>query len=102
MAQLEPLREQPLRVAPCSHLVDSHDHFPLGAAQLVCSQIECLPEFLTYFLRDLVPTSVGDPDPHVFGLQDPDPLVRGTDPAQDSDPSISHECAEQTEIMPAK
>ncbi len=25
-------------------------------------------------------TSVGDPDPHVFGILDPDPLVRGTDP----------------------
>ncbi len=26
-----------------------------------------------------------DPDPHVFGLPDPDPLVRGTDPALDPD-----------------
>jgi hypothetical protein len=26
-----------------------------------------------------------DPDPHVFGLLDPDPLVRGMDP----DPSIT-------------
>jgi hypothetical protein len=25
-----------------------------------------------------------DPDPHVFGLLDPDPLLRGTDP----DPSL--------------
>jgi hypothetical protein len=25
--------------------------------------------------------SVGDPDPHVLALRDPDPLVRGTDPA---------------------
>ncbi len=33
-------------------------------------------------------TSVLDPpDPHVFfGLPDPDPLVRGMDPALDSDP----------------
>jgi hypothetical protein len=28
--------------------------------------------------------SVGDPDPDVFGLPDPDPLVRGADP----DPSL--------------
>jgi hypothetical protein len=29
-----------------------------------------------------------DPDPQVFGLLDPDPLVRGMDPAPDSVPSI--------------
>ncbi len=29
-------------------------------------------------------SSVGDPDPHVLGIPDPDPLVRGTDP----DPSL--------------
>ncbi len=27
--------------------------------------------------------SVADPDPYVFGPPDPDPLVRGTDPAPD-------------------
>ncbi len=27
--------------------------------------------------------SVADPDRHVLGLPDPDPLVRGTDPAPD-------------------
>ena len=31
-------------------------------------------------------TSVADPDPHVLGPLDPDPLVRGMDP--DPDPSI--------------
>jgi hypothetical protein len=31
-------------------------------------------------------SSVADPDPHVFGPQDPDPLVKGMDP--DPDPSI--------------
>jgi hypothetical protein len=29
-----------------------------------------------------------DPDPYVFGHPDPDPLVNGTDPAPDPDPSI--------------
>jgi hypothetical protein len=39
--------------------------------------------------------SVGDPDmelntdPHVFGLPDPDPLVRGTDQAPDPAPDPS-------------
>jgi hypothetical protein len=99
-AQVEPLREHQLWVAPCSYLVDSHAHFQLGAAQLVCSQhFEGLPELLTnfhsiYFIRDLVPTSVEDPDtepdpdPHFLGLLNPDPypLVRGTDP--DPGPSL--------------
>jgi hypothetical protein len=30
-----------------------------------------------------VNSSVADPDPDVLGLPDPDPLVRGTDPALD-------------------
>ncbi len=34
--------------------------------------------------RIILLTSVGDPDPYVFGLLDLDPLVRGTNP----DPSI--------------
>jgi hypothetical protein len=35
-------------------------------------------------------TSVPDPpDPRVFGLPDPDPLVRGVDPALDPDPDPS-------------
>jgi hypothetical protein len=29
-----------------------------------------------------------DPDPHVLGLLDPDPLVRGMDPDPNPDPSI--------------
>jgi hypothetical protein len=41
---------------------------------------------------------VGDPDPHVLGLLDPDPLVRGKDPAPKPFP-FSHKCVE---IMPAK
>jgi hypothetical protein len=32
--------------------------------------------------------SVTDPDPHVLGLLDPDPLVRGMDPDPDPEPSI--------------
>jgi hypothetical protein len=34
--------------------------------------------------------SVGDPDsvPHVLGLPDPDPLVRGADPGPAPDPSL--------------
>jgi hypothetical protein len=49
-------------------------------------------------------TSVGDrdpdpEDPHVFGLPDPDPLVRGMEP----DPSLfSHKGVERTEIMLGK
>ncbi len=35
-----------------------------------------------------------------FGLQDPDPLVRGTDP--DPDHYFSHKGVEQTETMLAK
>ncbi len=34
-------------------------------------------------------TSVPDlPDPHVFGLPDPDPLVRDKDPDPGPDPSV--------------
>jgi hypothetical protein len=38
----------------------------------------------------MVPTSVVDPEPYVFGLPDPDPFVRGKDLDQDlaPDPSI--------------
>jgi hypothetical protein len=32
----------------------------------------------------LLPTSIADPDPYFLGLPDPDPLVRGGDPAPDS------------------
>jgi hypothetical protein len=41
-------------------------------------------------LDPLVRGSVADPDPHVLGLPDPDPLVGGMDPdpALDPDPSI--------------
>jgi hypothetical protein len=42
----------------------------------------------------LIP-SVEDPDPHVLCLPDPDPLVRGMDPAP-------HKGVERTEIMLAK
>jgi hypothetical protein len=41
------------------------------------------PSYHTAFL-----TSVGDPDPHVFGRPDPDPLVRGMDLDPDPGPSI--------------
>jgi hypothetical protein len=37
-----------------------------------------------------------------LGLPDPDPLVRGTDPAPDLDPAVSHKGVEPTEIMLAK
>jgi len=40
----------------------------------------------------LVYSSVGDPDPqdpHVLGLLDPDPLVRGADPDPDLTPDPS-------------
>jgi hypothetical protein len=41
-------------------------------------------QYLISNVRDLDPESDPDPpDPHVFGLPDPDPLVRGTDPAPD-------------------
>jgi hypothetical protein len=40
--------------------------------------------------------SVGNPDPHFLGLQDPDLLVRG--PEQ----PFSHKGVEQTEIMLVK
>jgi hypothetical protein len=33
--------------------------------------------------------SVGDPDPHVFGVPDPDPLVGGADPDPDQPPDPS-------------
>jgi hypothetical protein len=36
----------------------------------------------------IVNSGVGDPDPHVLGLQDPDPLVRGADPGPALDPSL--------------
>ncbi len=41
-------------------------------------------------LRELFLCSVGDPDPNVSGLRDPDPLVRGTvtDPAPEPDPYL--------------
>jgi hypothetical protein len=41
---------------------------------------------------DVALGSVADPDssdPYVLGLMDPDPLVRGTDPASDPDPDPS-------------
>ncbi len=34
--------------------------------------------YIYYFTIDI--SSVGDPDSHVFGLPDPDPLARGNDP----------------------
>ncbi len=48
----------------------------------------------------IVLISVGDPDPHVFGLldPDPDPLVR----IRLRILPFSHKCVERTEIMPAK
>jgi hypothetical protein len=33
-------------------------------------------------------SSVGDPDPHVLGLQDPNPLDRGKDVDLAPDPSL--------------
>jgi hypothetical protein len=55
-------------------------------------------------LRELFLCSAGDPDPHVLGLPDPDPLVRGTDPdpAPEPDLPFSHKVVERTEIMLAK
>jgi hypothetical protein len=45
-------------------------------------------------------------DPHVLGLPDTHPLVRGMDldpdPDPDSDPSFSHICVDQTKIMITK
>ncbi len=43
------------------------------------------------FVKRFISTSVGnpgpEPDPHVLGLPDPDPLVRGTD--TDADPALA-------------
>ena len=40
--------------------------------------------------------SVGDPDPNVYGLPDPEPLVRGVDP--DPNPSFSQKGVERTKM----
>jgi hypothetical protein len=52
----------------------------LGKSRKAC--YECLPLFVI-----IIYPSVADPDPnpHVLGLLDPDPLVRSTDPAPDLD-----------------
>ena len=54
---VEPLRELPLRVAPCSHLVDSRAHFPLGAAYLGCSS--SLNAFQNFLCTSILFTSLG-------------------------------------------
>jgi hypothetical protein len=38
----------------------------------------------------------------LLSLPDPDPLVRGTDPAPEPDPSFSHKCVVKTKIMLGK
>jgi hypothetical protein len=48
-------------------------------------EVEMELEQVADFLKVSRPLNscVGDQDPHVFGLPDPDPFVRGTDPVPD-------------------
>jgi hypothetical protein len=39
-------------------------------------------------LRELFLSSVGDPDPHVLGLPDPEVIGKDPDPAPEPDPSL--------------
>jgi hypothetical protein len=47
-----------------------------------------LSKYYKHFMYFMILSSVGDPDPHVLGLPDLDPLVRGMDPDPDPDSSL--------------
>jgi hypothetical protein len=50
---------------------------------------ELFPSWIPDPHQRILSISVADPDPHVLGLPDPDPLVRGMDPDPGSG-SFSH------------
>jgi hypothetical protein len=69
----------------CCILYSSIRYFTSGyiRGQFCSSRVRHIPEL--FF--NLIEAVLGDPD-MFLGLPDPDPLVRGTDPAPDPDPSL--------------